>query len=402
MDTETFRFAYQPGTIRFGGGCVADLGSELAEIDAERALVVTGKTVGTNDAVVGPVREGLGERLVDVFAGTTPESRLDTAFDIADEIVARDVDVVVGLGGGSSLDVATVATVLAAADLPRTAVYETFAEKGTIPIPDDPILPMVAIPTTLAGADLSTGAGMTLTRDLSPSGERVDGLVDDPRLMPSAVFADPEIVATTPSSVLHASAMNGFDKGIESLYSHLRNPITDAAATRGLELLQSGLPALGRGRRDAETMERVVVGNLLVLYGAAQHDGRTMSIIHAFGNGLAKGYDVQQGVAHAIAAPHALDYVFEQVDGRRHLMGDALGVPASLDDEHVARANVDAVTTVRDALDLPSRIRDVDGPKPEEFPEVAEAISRNGKMQNGPRDLDPTTAEIESLLEAMW
>jgi alcohol dehydrogenase class IV len=402
MNDSGFRFDYAPGTIRCGTGCVADLGDELAAIDAERALVVTGRTVGTTEAVIGPVRDGLGDRLVDVFAETTPERRLDTALDVADRIQEDSVDVVVGLGGGSSLDVATVASVLATADRPRERVYETFRETGTVPLPDDDIVPMIAVPTTLAGADLSPGAGSTLTADISPDGERVHGGVDDARLMPAAVVADPELIATTPDSVLLASAMNGFDKGVESLYSHRATPVTDATAIRGLSLLRVGLPALGAGERDPGTMERVVEGNLLVQYGTAQPAGRTMSLIHAFGNGLSKGYDLQQGAAHAIAAPHVLRYVFDRVDGRRNLLAQALGVPVDDDPEAVAAGVIAAVTELRDAIGLPARLRDVPGPDRDEFPTVAAAIADNRFMANAPAGVDPTEDEMEAVLDALW
>jgi alcohol dehydrogenase len=402
MDSDGFRFEYHPGTIRYAPGSVADLGDELAGLDCDRALVVSGETVGTREAVIGPVRDGLGDRLVDVFAGTTPERRLDTALDVADRVNELDAGVVVGLGGGSSLDVATVAAVLAATDRSRERVYETFAEAGTVPLPDEPAVPMVAVPTTLAGADLSPGAGSTLTSDLSPDGERVHGGVDDPGLMPAAVFADPELVATTPESVLLASAMNGFDKGIESLYSYRATPFTDATAMRGLNLLRAGLPALGVGRRDEGTMERVVTGNLLVQYGGAQPAGRTMSVIHAFGNGLSKGYDLQQGAAHAIAAPHALQYVFDRVDGRRHLLAEALGVPVDSDPDDVAEVVIAAVVELKNALGLPSRLRDVPGPEREEFDRVAEAVAGNRFMANTPSGLDPTPEEMAQVLEKMW
>lgn len=402
MDSNGFRFEYHPGTVRYGPGSVADLGDELADLKFDRALVVSGQTVGRTEAVIGPVRDGLGDRLANVFAETTTERRLDTALDVADRVNELNADVVVGLGGGSSLDVATVAAVLAATDRSRARVYETFAETGTVPLPDEPVVPMVAVPTTLAGADLSPGAGSTLTADLSPDGERVHGGVDDPRLMPAAVFADPDLVSTTPENVLLASAMNGFDKGIESLYSHRATPFTDATAVRGLNLLRAGLPALGAERRDEGTIGRVVTGNLLVQYGGAQPAGRTMSIIHAFGNGLSKGYDLQQGAAHAVAAPHALRYVFDRVDGRRNLLARALGVPIDSDPDDVAEVIIAAVVEIRDALGLPSRLRDVPGPEREDFDRIAKAIAGNRFMSNTPPGLDPTAEEMAQVLEKIW
>jgi alcohol dehydrogenase len=63
-----FRFDYRPGTVRYGEHCVASLGEELEGLGADRALVVTGRTVGTTPAVIEPVREGLGDHLVGTLA----------------------------------------------------------------------------------------------------------------------------------------------------------------------------------------------------------------------------------------------------------------------------------------------------------------------------------------------
>ncbi len=399
MDTESFRFAYDHGPIRFGPGCVDALSAEVAGAGADRALVVAGETTGTTESVVGPVRAGLGDRLAGVYAGTTPEKTLATAFEVVDAMAAHDADALVGLGGGSSIDLATVASVLAASDRSRADLAETFAETGTVPVSEGSLPPVVAVPTTLAGADLSMVAGLSLAPERAPDGERVHGGVADPRLVPAALFSDPELVATTPGDVLAASAMNGFDKGVETLYAAAATPVTDATAVRGLGLLRSGLPALGAGRRDEATMARVCVGTLLVQYGTSRPDASTLSVIHAFGHGLSRGYDLQQGTAHAVAAPHVLRYVFEAVDARRHLLAEALGVDG---DGDVADAVVEAVADVRDGLGLPSRLCDVDGPTPEEFDAVAAVVVEDSLIGNGPSDLAPSEPDVAAVLEAMW
>jgi len=399
-DASPFRFAYDPGVVRYGRGSVARLEDELAEQGFERALVVCGSTVGDTPAVIDPVREGLGDRLAGVFAETTPEKRLDTAYDALAAARARDADVIVGLGGGSSLDVAKVASVLAGTDRDREAVGRAFGDTGTIAVPPAPLLPVVAVPTTLAGADLSIGAGVTAASDSGLVDAPTSGGVSDPRLMPRAVVYDPALFATTPPSVLAGSAMNGFDKGIESLYAHTATPITDATAVRGVDRMADGLVALGRHGADPARLEPAVEGLVLVQYGISRADGSTLSIVHAFGHGLARVSDLQQGVAHAVVVPHVLRYLFEAdgVDARRRLLASALGVG---DAPEPAGAVVDAVERVRDALDLPTRLRDVDdAPGPETFPAVAEAILADSLMANAPPGLDPTPEAIEAVLEA--
>ncbi|HMB50419.1 MAG TPA: iron-containing alcohol dehydrogenase, partial [Natronoarchaeum rubrum] len=225
--------------------------------------------------------------------------------------------------------------------------------------------------------------------------DAVGGGVSDPRLMPTATVYDPNLFATTPEGVLAASAMNGFDKGIETLYARNATPVTDATAARGLRRLADGLRKFGEEGVTAKMLEPVVEGIWLVQYGISRPDGTTLSMIHAFGHGLTRTYDVQQGAAHAVVAPHVLRYLFERVDARRDLLAEALGAPDAADP---AEAVIDAVAEVRDALDLPSRLRDVDGPDPEAFPQVAEAIVADSFVANAPRGLDIEAEEIEAVL----
>jgi len=257
-------------------------------------------------------------------------------------------------------------------------------------------VPVVAVPTTLAGADLSIGAGLTAAPASGLVEEPVGGGLWDPRLMPAAVVYDPALFATTPASVLAASAMNGFDKGIESLYAHTASPVTDATATRGLGLLVDGLQELGERGPETDVLAPVVEGILLVQYGISRPDGTTMSLVHAFGHGITAHGTVQQGAAHAVVAPHALAYLFEQVDGRRDLLAEALGRG---DADYPATAVVDAVEDVRAALELPTGLREVDGPGPDEFEAVAEATLADSFMANAPAGLDPTVADLVGVLE---
>jgi len=396
---DPFRFDYESPVLRFGAGSTRDLGDELAARGLDGALVVTGSTVGSTAAVMDPVREGLGDRLAGVFAETTPDKRLATAVDAADSLAETGADALVAVGGGSSIDVAKVASVLAASGGSERAVFRAFADTGTIPVPDGDLRPVLAVPTTLAGADVSQVAGITAGPESGLVDEELGGGVGDRRLLPAAVVADPELAATTPESVLAGSAMNGFDKGVETLYAANATPVTDATASRGLGLLADGLRELGETGPTPETLGPVLEGLLLVQYGISRPDGSTLSLIHAFGHGLTRTGTLQQGVAHAIVAPHVLDFLFDEVDGRRGLLADALGVE---DAEDPAAAAVGEVEAVRDSLGLPTRLRDVDGPEPADFPAVAEATVADAFVANAPPDLDFTTEDAEAVLDAAW
>ena len=391
-----FRFDYRPGTIRYGEGCVGDLGEELAAVGAENALVVTGRTVGATPAVMDPVREGLGDRLGGGFAETTPEKRFETAIAGVERLEATGADAIVAVGGGSSLDIAKVVAALAASGTPPGDLHDSFEETGSLVVQPGDLPPVLAVPTTLAGADLSMVAGITSRRN-----GLVRGGAYDERLMPAALLYDPDLFRTTPHGVLCASAMNGFDKAVETPYAATRTPLTDATAVRALRLLDRGLPALGGGDRDTETMHDVVVGTILAQYGCSRADGLTLSLVHAFGHGIARGYDVQQGGAHAIIAPHALRYLFAHVDGGRALLAEGFGVAAD-GPEATAEGVVERVESVRDELGLPTRLREIDDMAEADLPDVARDVHGDGLMPYCPEGLDPTVEELEAVLRAAW
>ncbi|PSP49174.1 alcohol dehydrogenase, partial [Halobacteriales archaeon QH_7_69_31] len=184
-------------------------------------------------------------------------------------------------------------------------------------------------------------------------------------------------------------------------YAATGTPITDATAVRALRRLDRGLPALGAGERDADTMDDVVVGTLLAQYGCSRADGLTLSLVHAFGHGIARGYAIQQGAAHGIIAPHALRYLFDEVEGGRALLAEGFGVAADGPAATAARV-VERVEAIRDALELPTRLREIDDMAESDLPAVARDVHGDGLMPYCPEGLDPTVEELEAVLRTAW
>jgi len=395
-DRQRFEFAYRPGEIVCRPGCVAELDAICERHSWGRALVVCGTTVGSTPAVMDPIREGLGDRLAGVFDETTPEKYLGTAVEGVRRARAVDADVLIAVGGGSSLDVAKVMATLTTHDADPETVGERAVAAASLSLAADDPLPVVAVPTTLAGADLSTVAGVTFALD--PETVRpASGGVGDERLMPAAICYDADLYRTTPESVLTASAMNGFDKGVEALYTSNSTPVTDGTAVRGLRLLRSGLSTLRDDPMDAERLDEVLAGIVCVQYGVSEPGAHKLSIIHAFGHGFSRNTEAHQGVVHGIVAPHVLRYLFEHVDGRRDLLAEALGVDAG-DAEGV----VDAVADVRDDLGLPSHLRSIDGLDRGDLDDVAERIVDDALMATVPEGVDPTVADVRAVLDSAW
>ncbi|SMO71975.1 iron-containing alcohol dehydrogenase family protein [Halorubrum cibi] len=394
---DRFEAEYAGCDVLYGRGRVADLGASLADRGIGDALVVCGSNVGANDDLMEPIRAGLGDRHAGTFDGTTPDKRAETAFDLLEAARSAKADALVAVGGGSSLDVARQASVLAA-DGRDLAALEAAAGEGSIErITAEPAFPVVAVPTTFAGADLSAGGSLeVLSAAESPTGQPVSV---SGSAMPIVDLLDPDLFETTPRSALAGSAMNGFDKGIETAYARDASPVSDATAIHGVRLLSGSLPVVAGDRAgdSAAAMDRAVAGALLV-----QID-RKINVIHAFGHGFARRYDVQQGAIHAVVAPHVLAYLFEEADAGRRTLAAGFGIDAEgRDDDAVAEAVVDAVAAVRDALPVPSRLRDVDAVREEDLPAVAAFIAEDPPMERAPAGIDTSPERIEGVLRGAW
>ena len=407
---DAFEYEYRGCDIVYGRGCANRLGEYLADRGLDRALVVCGSNVGANDDLMDPVREGLGDRLAGVFDGTTPAKQAEAAFEAIDAMEEADADVLVGVGGGSSLDVARQAGVFAADGRSLEDLREEARSDGAVTPPDpdaDDRPPAVVIPTTFAGADVSSGGSLeVLPAAESPTDQPVTA---SGSAMPIADFADPALFETTPAGALAGSAMNGVDKGIETPYARDADPVSDATAVHGLRLLSDALPEVfgeeggdagGAAAGDADAaaaMDRAVVGALLV-----QLD-RKLSIVHAFGHGFSRRYDVQQGAVHAVVVPHVLRYLFSEVDAGRALLAEGFGVDtAGKSDDEVADAVVDAVTDLRDALGAPTRLRELPETREEDLAAIAAFIVDDHMMGRAPAGLDASAEDVEDVLREAW
>ena len=398
-----FTFEYTAAEMHFGRNCVAKLDETLETVDVGQAMIVCGKNVGANAETMDPITEGMGDRLGAIFDETTPEKTLETVLDGVDRMEAEAADGLVAVGGGSSLNVARAMAALSAVDQSRSTLRDRIVSEETVPSPrpgDDPV-PIVSIPTTLAGADVSSGGTIRLREEsIVPPGTDAGPFsvrVSDPRLFAKAIFYDQELFASTPTGALVNSAMNGFNKGIETLYSRETNPISDAHAFHGLRHLATACPDIPEADADEPAYDHLVAGIPLVQYG------RYTNIIHTFGNGINHHYDTQQGVAHAIMVAPVLEFIFERVDGRRREIAAALDIDVrgSTDDE-VSAMILDRVHSIRDALGLPTELRSVRGIEREHLPALAQVIAANPKQERNPHDIDPTVEDIEEILEQAW
>lgn len=403
---QQYEYRYGPVSIQYGTEAITALGELLAEKAVERAMIVTGKNVGSNQTVMEPIRASIGDRLVTVFDETTPKKDGETVVRGVEKMREHAVDGIVVVGSGSSIDVARAMCVVEAEGTTR-GLFSTHTADGGVDLPTLPAekQPIFAVPTTFAGSSLTCASGVnfrTVREGEVPENSR-SGPIYDPNVLPTAVFYNPEFYATTPKAVLAASGMNGFDHGLEMLYSRNSNPITDAVARHGLTLLRSSLPRAVSDSPDEKYIGRTINGVMLCSFGLIDPEAQAnkYNIIHAVGHIVSRYYDIQQGAVHGIVAPAVLEHIFAHVDGHRQLLADALVTTPPDEYDDAAPAVVEAVREMRNGLGLPRRLNEVVEIDREYLPQLAQEISEDVGVMNGPRGVPTSPEDFENILETV-
>jgi alcohol dehydrogenase class IV len=239
-----------PVDVRFGAGRVSEVPEALDGLGAGRVLVVTGRTTSRADAIRSALSEAGISSLVFGVATEPSIERVRTAVSLLAE---AGCDAVLGFGGGSALDVAKAAAVLARSGADPLDHLEVIGAGRLI---DTPGLPCVAVPTT-------AGTGSEVTRNSVLSGGGVKASLRSPLLLPKIAVVDPDLLIGVPKPNIATSGMDALSQLIEPLLSRRANPFTDALARDGIRRSARSLrQAYEEGMEDAGVREDLALASL--------------------------------------------------------------------------------------------------------------------------------------------
>lgn len=265
------RFVYAPGAARvvFGAGTRSDIVSECERLGLGRILIIATRS----QAEVAAEFEGwLGKRV----AGTTDRVAMHVPLEIAQAgrglALSLAADGLIALGGGSAIGLA------------KAIALELH-------------LPIVAVPTTYSGSE------MTPVQGLTEGG--VKRTVRDPVLLPTTVIYDPELTLGLPPRIAGASGMNAIAHAVEALYAVDANPITSLMAEEAIRALGSGLPLVVRSPDDLEARSQALYGAWLA---GACLGTVGMALHHKLAHVLGGSFGLPHAETHAILLPHTAAY----------------------------------------------------------------------------------------------
>jgi alcohol dehydrogenase class IV len=353
MTISTFSF---PTTITFGVGARDLVAGHLDDVGVKRPLVVTDKGVGGlgmfTDFIANLAAAGLDPAPFDGVWGNPVTSQVSAGVEA---YRAHGADGIVGVGGGAALDVAKAIALMTSHE---GDLFDYEDEMPGAPPIHDTIPYFVALPTT-AG----TGSEVGRSAVISDDDTHIKKIIFSPYLLAKVVFADPEMTKDLPAPITAATGMDALTHNIEAYLARNYHPLCDGIALEGIRLAHQNLGTAVASPHDLDARAGMLMSSMM---GAIAFQ-KGLGLVHSAAHALGTVADLHHGLANAVMIDHALAWNVEAVPARFTTMAETvglddvspegflrwladlkaeIGVPASLLDTEVARADLPRLARV--------------------------------------------------------
>lgn len=283
---DSFVYVAHPTRVVFGSGAVSQLPHEVELLGLNRALILS--TPGHAD-LAQRLAATLGERTAGIYAKAVMHVPVQTAREAGELARRLQADGTIAVGGGST-----------------TGLGKAIALELRLPI--------VAVPTTYSGSEMTPIYGLT------EGGRKRTGR--DLIVLPRTVIYDPELTLTLPMGLTVTSAMNAMAHAAEGLYGQHHNPVSDLMAEEGIRALARALPRLRSNPLDLSARSDALYGAWLcgmVLSAVG------MALHHKLCHTLGGSFNLPHAEVHTVVLPHAIAYNAPAIPAALERMMSALG-----------------------------------------------------------------------------
>ena len=370
-------FDYQPRTrVIFGAGSLEDLGEAARSLGAARALVVSDPGIVAT-GYTGRAVELLEESGLKAFEFTEVEKdpttrHVDAGLAAAQE---HEIDLIVGLGGGSSIDCAKGINFL------LTNGGEMADYRG-IGKATKPMLPLIAVPTT-AG----TGSEVQSFALIADEKTRQKMACGDSKAAPAVAVLDPDLTLTQPPEVTAVTGIDAITHAVETWVTKKRNPVSELFSRQAWHLLSESLPVVLRDPDNRAARAGMLLGSH---YAGAAIENSMLGAAHSCANPLTAHHDVTHGAAVGMMLPAVIRFNAREVGGLyTQLDGDAGGA------EGLART----IEELMRQAELPTRLSEYDILQ-EALPRLAEEASNQWTASFNPREV--TARELLEIFQCVY
>ena len=370
-------------TSFFGKGAIELLGPELQKLHIRRALVVTDRFLYESGAAarVGAVLSQAGTEYA-VFYQVQPNPTVQVVEDCAAAVLALDAQLLVALGGGSAIDTAKAASILAA-NGGRLENYEG-ADKSRVPG-----VPIAAVNTT-AG----TGSECTAFYIVTDPARHSKMAMVDANCMVSIAINDIDFMMSMPPGLTAATGMDALTHAIEAVLSRGATPMTDKDALWAAEQIFTYLPRAAADGGDEES--RTMMAYAEYAAGTA-FSNAGLGMVHAMAHALGGRYNLPHGVCNAVLLPYVLSFHLRCPVCCKRLGRIARTIGLA---EESPQGVIAAVRTLSGGTGIPASLSQLRGVDPKDFPELAALALHDTCMASD--QLSPSQEEVAAVYLAAY
>ncbi len=328
-----------------GWGCLSQLLLEVKKFNAHNILIVTDpllKEIGLTDNVEKPLIEK--GYTTTIYTDIAPEPPLAIGEKLVDFTRKHPFDLVIGVGGGSALDLAKLAAVLAKHD-GQVADYLNLTGTKTL---DNKGLPKILIPTT-------SGTGSEVTNISVLSLDTTKDVVTHDYLLADVAIVDPALTISLPSKVTAATGVDALTHAIEAYVSVNANAVTDALALQAIRLISQSIRTAVHNGQDKQARTDMSYGSYLA--GLAFFNAGVAGV-HALAYPLGGQFHIAHGDSNAVLLPYVMGYIRQSCEKRMKDILDAMGISSSyLSQEEASYKCVDALQQLVQDVNIPSTLQ---------------------------------------------
>jgi alcohol dehydrogenase class IV len=349
----TGEYSYLPiERVHFGSGSISRLADELDKIRSQRPFLITGKTIAEKTKLVDIVEQSSRRQFAGIFSGIKQHAPISEIRRALMEAEHARADSLISLGGGSPIDSTKVVV---------KELSDNFAK---------PIMPHIAIPTTLSAAEFSYSAGMTDDTSKRKTGIR------DPRLVPRFIFLDPNLTTDTPPWLWACTGVRSLDHAVEAIYSVRHQPYVDTLALESIRILFENLKL--STDNPTETGPRLNCQFAAWMsFAGVQSVGTGLS--HAIGRVIGATWGIPHGITSCLTLAEVMRRLARKYPDRLGLIAVAEGADAKgLRGTELALSAADRVEKLVLSLGLSKRLGDY-GIKRDDLPSIARDASSPGE-----------------------
>jgi len=367
--------------IVFGNGSFAGLAQHLVDLRARRPLVVLDKNLAATgfSARVVQVLDSSGMEYC-LFDQVEPEPRLELADEGAKLALKKKCDAVIGIGGGSAMDVAKAVAVLAT-NKGKAADY-----LGLNKVPG-PGLPTIMIPTTAGTGSEVTFTAVFIRRNL----KKKEGM-NSPYLYPDLALLDPELTLSLPPGPTATTGLDALCHAIESYTSINASPMSEMMSLEAVRLISDNLRTCVHEGGNLEAREQMLLGSLYAGLGLANAG---VTAVHSLSYPLGGKYGIPHGLANTILLLPVMAFNLPAALEKFAIIAEVMGeVADDLPLREAAYLALDAVEALIEDCGIETKLGDFDIAE-EDFPELAKvAMTIARPLANNPRQVT-----IENAIE---